>query len=90
MIEESLRLYPPVYALGRDVRADDEIGGFFIPARSMVVLSPYVTHHHPEVWPDPETFDPDRFTPDRCARRPGSPGIRSWGGRTSASARSSP
>jgi len=70
VIEESLRLYPPVYALIRDVKANDEIGGFSIPARSMVILSPYVTHHHPAVWPDPETFDPDRFTPERCALRP--------------------
>jgi cytochrome P450 len=36
----------------------------------MVILSPYVTHRHPGVWPDPETFDPDRFTPERCAGRP--------------------
>jgi cytochrome P450 len=70
VIEESLRLYPPVYALVRDVKANDEIGGFSIPARSMVILSPYVTHHHPGVWPEPEAFDPDRFTLERCALRP--------------------
>ena len=70
VIEESLRLYPPVYALIRDVKANDEIGGFSIPARSMVILSPYVTHHHPGIWPDPERFDPDRFAPERCAGRP--------------------
>jgi cytochrome P450 len=70
VIEESLRLYPPVYAVVRDVIAEDEIGGFRIPARSMIVLSPYVTHRHREFWPDPETFDPDRFRPDRSADRP--------------------
>jgi cytochrome P450 len=70
VIEESLRLYPPVYAVARDVIAEDEIGGFRIPARSMIVLSPYVTHRHREFWPDPETFDPDRFRPDRSADRP--------------------
>jgi cytochrome P450 len=70
VIDEALRLYPPVYALGRDVRASDEIGGYRIPAGSMVILSPYVTHHHPGIWPDPETFDPDRFTPERSAGRP--------------------
>jgi cytochrome P450 len=69
VIEESLRLYPPVYALSRAVREDDTIGGFAIPAGSMVLVSPYVTHHHPGVWPDPETFDPDRFLPDRSAGR---------------------
>jgi cytochrome P450 len=70
VIEESLRIYPPVYALARDARADDVIGGFHIPARSMVLISPYVTHHHPGIWPDPETFDPDRFTPERSLGRP--------------------
>jgi cytochrome P450 len=69
-IEESLRIDPPVYAVARDAIADDEIGGYRIPARSMVVLSPYVTHRHPEFWPDPEAFDPDRFLPDRVADRP--------------------
>src|SRR4029453_1548248 len=39
VIEESLRLYPPVYAVARDAVAEDEIGGFRIPARSMVILS---------------------------------------------------
>jgi cytochrome P450 len=70
VIEESLRLYPPVYAVSRDVKASDEIGGFHIPAGSMVLLSPYVTHRHPLLWPDPETFDPDRFTPEQSAERP--------------------
>ena len=70
VIEEALRLYPPVFAVSRDVVADDEIGDYHIPARTMIVLSPYVTHRHPEFWPDPEAFDPDRFTPERSAGRP--------------------
>ena len=70
MIEESLRIYPPVYATVRDAREDDEIGGFRIPARSIVILCPYVTHRHPDFWPDPEAFDPDRFLPERSADRP--------------------
>lgn len=70
VIEESLRLYPTVYAVIRDAKAEDAIGGFRIPARSMVLLSPYVTHRHPESWPDPEAFDPDRFLPERSAGRP--------------------
>jgi cytochrome P450 len=70
VIDESLRLYPPVYAVVRDAREADEIGGFAIPARSMIILSPYVTHRHPEVWPDPEAFDPDRFSPGRSEGRP--------------------
>ena len=70
VVQESLRLYPPVYGVIRDVLEDDEIDGFHIPARSKIVLCTYVTHRHPEVWPDPEAFDPDRFTPERSEGRP--------------------
>ncbi len=70
VFDEALRLYPPVYAVARDAARADAIGGFDIPARSVVILSPYVTHRHPEIWPDPEAFDPDRFTPGRSAGRP--------------------
>jgi cytochrome P450 len=70
VIEESLRLYPPVYATVRDALQDDEIGGYNVPARSMVVLCPYVTHRHPEFWNDPDRFDPDRFLPENSADRP--------------------
>jgi cytochrome P450 len=70
VFEEALRLYPPVYALGRDAAQADTVGGFDIPARSVMILSPYVTHRHPAFWTDPEAFDPDRFTPERSAGRP--------------------
>lgn len=69
VIEETLRLYPPVYAVARDVVADDCLAGYRIPRGTTVVLSPYVTHHLPELWPDPETFDPGRFAPGRAAGR---------------------
>jgi cytochrome P450 len=70
VIEESLRIYPPVYGVVRDAVADDEIGGYRIPARSVIALCPYVTHRHPDFWPDAEAFDPDRFLPERAAGRP--------------------
>jgi cytochrome P450 len=70
VIEESLRLYSPVWALSREAVNDDEVGGYRIPARSMIVLCPSVTHRHPEFWPEPETFDPARFTAERSAARP--------------------
>jgi cytochrome P450 len=70
VVEESLRIYPPVYAVARDVVEDDIIGGFHIPARSLIIVSPYVTHRHPDFWPSPEQFDPDRFRPDRSAGQP--------------------
>lgn len=69
VIQESLRLYPPVWALPRRAVADDEIGGYRIPAGSTVVLCPYITHRHPAFWDSPEEFDPGRFTPERIAGR---------------------
>jgi cytochrome P450 len=69
-IEESMRLYPPVWALAREAAQEDEIGGYRIPARSTVMVSPFVTHRHPAFWERPEVFDPDRFTPERVAQRP--------------------
>lgn len=70
VIQEALRLYPPIWIIPRHVVADDEIGGFRIPKGSTVVLCPYVTHRHPEFWEAPEAFDPDRFTAERIAQRP--------------------
>ncbi len=70
VFDETLRLRPPVWALGRFCLADDEAGGYRIPAYSSVLLSPYVTHRHPEFWEQPERFDPDRFQPAQVASRP--------------------
>ncbi len=70
VVEEVLRLYPPVYAVARDARERDEIGGYHIPAGSTIILSPYLTHRHPDFWPDADEFDPDRFTNDRSEDRP--------------------
>jgi cytochrome P450 len=70
ILEESLRLYPPACVFSRKALADDELGGYAIPANSMIVLSPYATHRHPAVWERPEEFDPERFTPERAASRP--------------------
>ncbi|WP_410658271.1 cytochrome P450 [Amycolatopsis sp. lyj-112] len=70
VVEEVMRLYPPVWLLPRVAQADDEIGGYHIPAGSDVVVVPYTLHRHPAFWPDPEKFDPDRFDPDRLSGRP--------------------
>jgi cytochrome P450 len=69
VLQEALRLYPPAWILSRKALADDELGGFFIPQGSMVIISPYATHRHPAYWEDPEVFDPERFTPERVAAR---------------------
>jgi cytochrome P450 len=70
VIEEAMRLYPPVWALPRQVAADDTIGGYRVPAGSTVALVPFVTHRHPAAWDRPDEFDPDRFAPERAAARP--------------------
>jgi cytochrome P450 len=70
VFEEALRLYPPAPGMPREALGPDEIGGFGIPKKAIVVLSQYVTHRHPEFWDDPERFDPERFLPGRGAGRP--------------------
>ena len=68
-VKEAMRLMPPAWVIGRSPLADDEIGGYHVPAGSLVLLAPCVTHRDPSLWDDPETFDPDRFTPERSAGR---------------------
>jgi cytochrome P450 len=70
VLEESMRLYPPVWRISRQAIRDDEIDGYHIPGHSIVVLCPYVTQRLPELWTQPEKFDPDRFAPDQSACRP--------------------
>ncbi|QQC67913.1 cytochrome P450 [Paraburkholderia ginsengisoli] len=61
VVDEVLRVYPPIWGFTRDLAEDDEIGGFHIPAGSSVFMSPYVTHRHPAFWNNPEAFDPENF-----------------------------
>ncbi len=70
VIDEAMRLYPPVWAFSRSALADDELGGYRIRRGSLIYISQYVTHRHPAFWPDPERFDPERFRPKRVAARP--------------------
>lgn len=70
VLEESMRLYPPAWATSREAIGADVIAGVPVAPRMMVTVSPYVTHRHPAFWEDPETFDPDRFSPERSAGRP--------------------
>ena len=69
ILQESLRVYPPVWVIPRDAIGDDEIGGYRIAAGSTILLSPYLTHRHPDCWENPEAFDPERFLPARSADR---------------------
>jgi cytochrome P450 len=67
--EEALRLYPPAWVLGRVALDDDQIGEYTVPAGTIIAISPYTIHRHPAYWDHPDNFDPDRFTPERSAKR---------------------
>ena len=70
VLAESMRLYPPAWGLGRTALEEVEIGGYSLPKSAVVVLSQWVTHRDPRFWPDPERFDPRRFTDEAKAARP--------------------
>ncbi|MFN7034770.1 MAG: cytochrome P450 [Bellilinea sp.] len=70
VFSEALRLYPPAWMFARHAIEDDVIQGYAIPAGAMIFLSPYVTHHHPDYWENPESFDPERFGEAQSAQRP--------------------
>ena len=70
VIEEGMRLYPPVWTIGRYARKDDEWRGNPIRKNTVVIFYIYYLHRHPELWEDPDVFDPERFAPDRVKARP--------------------
>jgi cytochrome P450 len=70
VVQESMRLYPPAWGVPRQAIADDEIGGYRLPAGTIVAIGTWVTHRHPDFWEEPERFDPTRFTAARSAGRP--------------------
>jgi cytochrome P450 len=70
MLAEAIRLFPPAWVIGRRARVDVEVGGYRIPAGSIVILSPFVTHRDARWYPDPLRFDPDRFAAEARAGRP--------------------
>jgi cytochrome P450 len=70
VVAESMRLYPPAWAVGRLALQDTEIGGYTIPQKALVLLSPYVTQRDARFFPDPSRFDPGRWTPEAREARP--------------------
>ena len=67
---ESMRMYPPAWAMGRQVLSDYEIDGYVAPAGSIILMSPWVMHHNARYYPDPFKFDPERWTPQNREARP--------------------
>jgi cytochrome P450 len=70
VVTESMRLCPPVWAIDRRAICDTDIRGVRIPTGARVIMSQYVVHHDPRFYPEPERFDPDRWTPEAQATRP--------------------
>lgn len=58
VVEEALRLYPPIAALSRQAIETDHLGHMAVGPRSLIVISPYVLHRHRRLWSDPDAFDP--------------------------------
>jgi cytochrome P450 len=70
VLSESMRLFPPAWILGRRAIVDHDLGGYRIPAGSILLLSQWITHRDARYFPDPLRFDPQRFTPEAQASRP--------------------
>jgi cytochrome P450 len=61
VVQESMRLYPPVYTFGRESIADCELNGFHVPAHTTLLISQWVVHHHPNLYEEPDAFRPERW-----------------------------
>jgi cytochrome P450 len=70
VLAESMRLYPPVWALGRLADSPAELGGYSVPKKTLVVMSQHVMHHDARYFPDPFRFDPERWQPGAREARP--------------------
>ena len=70
VLAESMRLYPPAWALGRLAMEDFEIGGYMVTKKSLVLMSQYVMHRDPRYFAEPFKFNPERWTSEARESRP--------------------
>jgi cytochrome P450 len=70
VVTESMRLYPPAWLVGRRAVDSYSIDGYDVPPRSIIVMSQWIVHRDGRHYPDPERFDPERWTPEFKARLP--------------------
>ncbi|HEY0304975.1 MAG TPA: cytochrome P450, partial [Longimicrobiales bacterium] len=70
VIQESMRLFPPAYGFGREAVADCQIGGYDVPAGTTIFMSPWLMHHDPRWFAEPQRFDPDRWSDGLAERLP--------------------
>jgi cytochrome P450 len=69
VLQEAMRLYPPVWSLARRAVEADELAGYPIPAGSVIHISFYALHRHPRLWDAPDAFRPERFADDEVEKR---------------------
>jgi cytochrome P450 len=69
LIDETMRLYPPVPVILRQAMADDSVCGRRVPRGSVIVIAPWIIHRHRRLWDDPDHFDPGRFLPENVGKR---------------------
>jgi cytochrome P450 len=69
VIEEAMRLYPPGWLMTRKARGDDQLDEYFVPAGAEVYIAPYFIQRNPSLWPEPDRFNPDRFSADNSRDR---------------------
>jgi cytochrome P450 len=67
VIEESMRLYPPVPRFDREAVGPDRLGDYEVAPGDIISIWPWLIHRHRALWEDPDAFDPDRFLPERRA-----------------------
>ena len=70
VLKESMRLFPPAWTTGREAAEDVEVGGYLIPKGAQLLMSQWVVHRDPRWFPNPEGFDPDRWTKERAETLP--------------------
>jgi cytochrome P450 len=70
VVTEAMRVYPPVYAFGREAVQACTLGGYRIPARMTVIVSQWLMHHDPRYWDSPEEFRPERWADGLAKRLP--------------------
>lgn len=69
VVDECMRLFPPVWVIEREALGPDEVGGYAIPKGWTVSVSPWALHRHPDHWDRPEAFLPERFEANAAASR---------------------
>jgi len=70
VIDEAMRLYPPVYTIFREPTTDVELSGYAIPEGSALMLPQWAVHRSPRFWDDPDSFEPERWRRERVSERP--------------------